>query len=869
MHPPPPAAGVAMDFGQNSLFGYMEDLQELTIIERPVRRSLKTPEEIERLTVDEDLSDIERAVYLLSAGQDIQGTSVIANLPVLMRQNPTETLRRVLPKVREVLHVASVEMQLTAAVSFLTILQEESVPVHTYAHSFLQVILLHLEHRDTGVSNAWLETLLSVIEVLPKETLWHEILNPLVSKAQLSQTVQSRLVSCKILGKLTNKFDINTIKREILPLVKSLCQDVEYEVRSCMCRQLETIAQGIGTELTKSVVLPELIELSRDEGSSVRLAAFETLVNLLDIFDTDDRSQTILPLVKSFCEKSFKADESILISLSFYLGKLCHGLYGTFTPDQHLRFLEFYKKLCTLGLQQENGHNESQIPPQILEQEKKYTSVRKNCAYNLPAMIVFVDPKNFHMELYSTFFCLCHDPEVPVRYTIAICFYEVSKLLNSEVYLIHKELITLLQDESLEVLDALIDHLPEILELMSTGGESSIQENKLTSLPDLIPALTAAEQRAAASLKWRTHEKLLQKYACLPHVISSDQIYYRFLQRMFTIMMTNNVLPVQKAASRTLCIFLRYNRKQDQRHEVIQKLIEQLGQGKSYWNRLRFLDTCEFIIEIFSKSFFCKYFFLPAIELTHDPVANVRMKLCYLLPKVKSTLKIPADKHLLQQLEMCVRKLLCQEKDKDVLAIVKRTVLELDRMEMSMDAFQKKFYEKDLLDQEKEREELLLLEMEQLEKEKQQNDGRSSTDKIFEKKRRDTKTQSLPKGLPVSVPGPSSNTPTTSKEIKKSKLIRSQSFNNQGFHAKYGNLENKSSPAAYVPSVSGLPKTAVISIPDDSYRTRSASNVPSSFSPNPQLPSTSRGTVSTDAKSGGSKDVQPRKATLKSRKSNP
>ncbi|XP_036699052.1 serine/threonine-protein phosphatase 4 regulatory subunit 4 isoform X1 [Balaenoptera musculus] len=872
MHPPPPAA--AMDFSQNSLFGYMEDLQELTIIERPVRRSLKTPEEIERLTVDEDLSDIERAVYLLSAGQDIQGTSVIANLPFLMRQNPTETLRRILPKVREVLHVAGVEMQLTAAVSFLTILQEESVSIHTYAHSFLQVILLHLEHRDAGVSNAWLETLLSVIEVLPKETLRHEILNPLVSKAQLSQTVQSRLVSCKILGKLTNKFDALAIKREILPLVKSLCQDVEYEVRSCMCRQLENIAQGIGTELTKSVVLPELIELSRDEGSSVRLAAFETLVNLLDIFDTDDRSQTILPLVKSFCEKSFKADESILISLSFHLGKLCHGLYGIFTPDQHLRFLEFYKKLCTLGLQQENGHNENQIPPQILEQEKKYISVRKNCAYNFPAMIVFVDPKNFHMDLYSTFFCLCHDPEVPVRYTIAICFYEVSKLLNSGVYLIHKELITLLQDESLEVLDALIDHLPEILELMSTGGESSVQENKLSSLPDLIPALTAAEQRAAASLKWRTHEKLLQKYACLPHVISSDQIYYRFLQRMFTIMMTNNVLPVQKAASRTLCVFLRYNRKQEQRHEVIQKLIEQLGQGKSYWNRLRFLDTCEFIIEIFSKSFFCKYFFLPAIELTHDPVANVRMKLCYLLPKVKSTLKIPADKHLLQQLEMCVRKLLCQEKDKDVLATVKRTVLELDRMEMSMDAFQKKFYEKDLLDQEKEREELLLLEMEQLEKEKQQNDGRPMSDKTFEKKRRDTKTPTtLPKNIPISVPGPTSGTQSTSKEIKKSKLIRSQSFNNQAFHAKYGNLDKcagKSSTAAYTPSVSGLTKTSVISLTDDSFRTRNATSAPSSFSSNTPLPSTSRGTGNSgDPKSGGSKDTQPRKAALKSRKSNP
>lgn len=39
------------------------------------------------------------------------------------------------------------------------------------------------------------------------------------------------------------------------------------------------------TELTKNVVLPELVELARDEGSSVRLAAFETLVNLLEMFD--------------------------------------------------------------------------------------------------------------------------------------------------------------------------------------------------------------------------------------------------------------------------------------------------------------------------------------------------------------------------------------------------------------------------------------------------------------------------------------------------------------------------------------------------------------------------------------------------------
>ncbi|XP_028572727.2 serine/threonine-protein phosphatase 4 regulatory subunit 4 isoform X3 [Podarcis muralis] len=827
-----------MDFSQNNLFGYIEDLQELTIIERPVRRSLKTPEEIERLTVDEELNDIERAVYLLSSGQDIQGTSVVASLPVLMRQNPAETLRRVLPKVREVLPVAGVEMQLTAAVSLLTILQEESISIHTYSHSFLHIILQNLEHRDAGVSNAWLETLLAAIEALPKETIRHEILNPLVSKAQLSQTLQSRLVSCKILGKLANKFEAHIIKREILPLVKSLCQDVEYEVRSCMCRQLELIAQGIGTELTKNVVLPELVELARDEGSSVRLAAFETLVNLLEMFDADDRSQTVLPLVKSFCEKSFKADESILVSLSFHLGKLCNGLYGIFTPEQHLRFLEFYKKLCTLGLEQENGHSDNQVQLQTLEQEKKYISVRKNCAYNLPAMMVFVDPKNFNLELYSTFFCLCHDPEVLVRHTMAIGFYEV--------------------------LDALIGYLPEILELLSTGGENIGTESKLLNFPELIPALTRAEQRAATSLKWRTHEKLLQKYACLPHVISSDQIYYRFLHRMLSIIMTNNVLPVQKAAARTLCVYLRYNRKQEQRHEVIQKLIEQLGQGKSYWNRLRFLDTCEFIIELFSKSFFCEYFFLPVLELTHDPVANVRMKLCYLLPKVKSTLKVPTDKHLLQQLELCVRKLLCEEKDKDVLSIVKKMVLELDRMETSLDAFQKRFYENDLLDQQKEREEHLLLEMEQLEKEKQQNEGRSTSmsDKMYEKKRRDSKASTtLAKTMPMSVSG--NPGAAAGKEVKKSKLVRSQSFSSQALHSKYGNIDkcpSKSSSTGYT-SVSAVGKGSMFSFSDDSFRTRSSNpSGTAAFSSASTLPSSSRNTSnSVDQKSNGSKESHSRK----------
>ncbi|KAI3364005.1 hypothetical protein L3Q82_001601 [Scortum barcoo] len=131
------------------LYGQLEELQELAFIERPIRRSLKTAEEIDQLTVDEDLNDIERAVYLLSVGQEVQRASVISNLPSLVRQNPAETFRRVVPKVREVLNGAGSEIQLAAAASFLTILQDDIILIHTHTYSILKTVLLHLNHRDT------------------------------------------------------------------------------------------------------------------------------------------------------------------------------------------------------------------------------------------------------------------------------------------------------------------------------------------------------------------------------------------------------------------------------------------------------------------------------------------------------------------------------------------------------------------------------------------------------------------------------------------------------------------------------------------------------------------------------------------------
>ncbi|KFM81489.1 Serine/threonine-protein phosphatase 4 regulatory subunit 4, partial [Stegodyphus mimosarum] len=138
--------------------------------------------------------------------------------------------------------------------------------------------------------------------------------------------------------------------KEVLPVVLSLCQDVDFEVRGFMCRQLDIVAKGIGLEATKSAILPELVELANDEETFVRLAGIETVVQMLPMLDDDTCTQAIIPLVKKFCENSLSSKDSTLPVVSKQLGQLCHGLTDNFTVEQKQWFLGFFQDLAKLGL---------------------------------------------------------------------------------------------------------------------------------------------------------------------------------------------------------------------------------------------------------------------------------------------------------------------------------------------------------------------------------------------------------------------------------------------------------------------------------------------------------------------------------------
>ena len=77
-----------------------------------------------------------------------------------------------------------------------------------------------------------------------------------------------------------------------------------------------------------------------------------------------------------------------------------------------------------------------------------------------------------------------------------------------------------------------------------------------------------------------------------------------------------------------------------------------------------FKESC-----VTNRGFRCEFF------LFQDPVINVRLKFCSVLPSLKSVLKLPSNRALLQQLEQCVRRLVTSEQEPDVSVAIREVRL--------------------------------------------------------------------------------------------------------------------------------------------------------------------------------------------------
>ncbi|KAL4151942.1 hypothetical protein PRNP1_008878 [Phytophthora ramorum] len=371
------------------------------------REDTLSQSDLEKLNVDENMPEMERAEKLLKTGLDKQKISILNSLPKIMASNNSKSnlgvildcMKGVWQKYESEMNAdPAVLLELFKGLASLACATMDgkllSYPVVTFHDEYAQqletcrtekknVVFLLTDEQVTKLLVPFAldiiaeiqqkdyaeEASLAVIALLPrigtalKKT---QILRVAIEKGDVSQTPGSRLICCFILGAVTalNLLSAPDIEGLYFQKMMALCQDTDAEVRKCMCIQLDGLARAVGEEHACTELLPELLELLQDEEEQVKQTAFLTLLSLIDFFPARDRVKLIVP---EFISMANSLPDYLVPSLAEQYGMLVTKLatLNHLGNDTSQVFLQSYVKLCS--------HEELEI--------------RQYCAYNFPAIV--------------------------------------------------------------------------------------------------------------------------------------------------------------------------------------------------------------------------------------------------------------------------------------------------------------------------------------------------------------------------------------------------------------------------------------------------------------------------------------------------
>lgn len=126
--------------------------------------------------------------------------------------------------------------------------------------------------------------------------------------------------------------------------------------------------------------------------------------------------------------------------------------------DHKVWFINFYKHLSGIGVLDGKGPQGSNdkmpdLVPPLQDKSEIYSECRRECAYNFPAMVIFVGPSNFIESLYSTFAGLASDPLAKVRKTLASSLHELAKLVGTSFNTTKVQIVRLFHGKPRKALD--------------------------------------------------------------------------------------------------------------------------------------------------------------------------------------------------------------------------------------------------------------------------------------------------------------------------------------------------------------------------------------------------------------------------------
>ncbi|DBA65676.1 TPA: hypothetical protein ACH3X2_002731 [Trebouxia sp. C0005] len=598
-------------------------------------------EEISRLTVPENLNDIDRATTLLLGGYPQQQKSVVDSFPALVRAKGKPAFLAVGNPLCVLLPTFELSLKVAAVEALTAVAESQLVAGNDIVELLLPSVLANINvvGSPDEVVNAWLKCFHAIVPLLDKTLIKAKILPVALAKGANDETsVQSRVICCAMLGSMAACLTKEEIERGYLRRAMTLCQDTDYIVRINMCDGLHCLAAAVGLEVTVATILPEIFELMKDEEPLVRVAAINSLVAVMGVLPADVRRKKAVPYCRLFFQSPDMESQVARCMASQFPSVLCQVVADIDNDLEVGVFLGAYRQLA----------------------QRQDLETRRLCAESCAAVLKAATPRRYATHVHEALTALVADPDQEVRRLMALQFHDICKMLGKErcAQYMKRPFLNLLGDESNAVRVQVMASLVQTLDQFCIANE----EARTRAFADFLPALLAAD--AGCGYCWRIHHHLMLALPHFVHMFTSDEINEHFLP-MALRYMAGGVAPVREAAADAVVVFMRHNRKQAQRTDIYCKLLRDYARAKSHWRRMTFIDACHHVVRRFSTKFFKTYFLDTCLELTADPVPNVRLHLTALLPALKQSIRLPEDVEQLERVNSAMSNL-ATDNDRDV-----------------------------------------------------------------------------------------------------------------------------------------------------------------------------------------------------------
>ena len=622
--------------------------------------SLRHEEEVQRHIESSNLAPHEVALYILQHGSSGQKISMLGHLNRTLRDCSATHTTQIIGDLNEAMWTQDTELQVAAPAALIGILgmlnESQIVLLLTGTRTMLEV-------KTETIRKEWSALALEICGALPAAVLTREMIPLALKKTEHSEPHDQRVFGCTLIGRLCRKLDAETICNSILRKAMFLCQDTDTNVRVTMCAQLSEVARAIGLQLTKERITRELFELLVDEEKLVSRAAFTALIDLVEFFDAPYRREHFYPIIKSYISSP---PEEVLSLLTEEFGRFLWKIKSDVqTQEDVTLFANFFRQSA----------------------QKPDPDVRRMCAFNLPAVVASLPVSVYPTMLAQTTRSLAVDSSSAVRRAIAAGFHELCALLGDKAAFFLKEpFLALVQDPALDVRGHVMQHLTTMLDVFSAQLRGDDREAFFASAAPHI-----ASYEAIVRKDWRRVTVLFNSFLRFHVYFPAALLHDRFLPILYHHLVSGSSAVKDQCATLVI-LFARsmltgsggsgmltasssmtMNGGGSGRIasssavlppsppacgpagtsggsssinfvvEAFGKILSEFGRSPSCFNRATFTLLFKHAAAKFSRRFVRDRLLEALMDLSKDPVANVRMQLARVLPVARRVLKAPVD----------------------------------------------------------------------------------------------------------------------------------------------------------------------------------------------------------------------------------